>query len=132
MDKYDEAIEWLVANPVVKGHDGDGGLWTEIYQAWGNCYDHKAGCLFVYADPGIHESVSRPHGVCGCLTMIRNPANPHVAWTPELTAEIRADARIQPIESIVALRGDALRAALQPFAEWQRRLDKEIRTVATS
>ena len=73
-------------------------------------------------------------GRCGCLTMIRGCAT-SVAWTPQLTEEIRADTRLPC--NMTHFKQDWVRWTraerrkhLQVFAEWQRRLDKEIREVA--
>jgi hypothetical protein len=68
---------------------------------------------------------------CGCLIQVRWNEG-MVAATPSLTRAIRADNRIP--EDIEAISNDwdslpvkARIALLQPFAEWQRRLDIEIR-----
>lgn len=103
-DKYDEAMAYLFEHP------------EEIRDAWADPYDHVAGCLFQYATrgkPGIFEGF-------GCLTMVRGVCR---AATQELTAAIRADERIpRSVE-------DATADTLPVFAEWQRRLDKELERV---
>ena len=122
-DKYDEAIDWLVANPT-----DDSGR-ESTFEAWFLPHEDtpefiaKAHCLFQFATPSGGED-----GDCGCLTQIRRGGS-RTAWTQELTEAIAADSRI-PSKAIDLkyLRGDKLRAALQPFAEWQRRLDREIRS----
>ena len=68
-DKYDEAIEYLTANP------------DQIYVAWVDTTLHPHGCLFQFAGHG------------SCITMIRN------GWDgdsriPELTRVIRNDERL--------------------------------------
>jgi len=117
MDKYDEAIEWLVEHP------------DELWPMWSGPSGGDAGCLFEFCSAEPDMSVVPNGEMCGCLVMIRE-SDTYSAWTPELTDEIRADDRLpRSFTDLKGLRGDALRAALQPFAEWQRRLDKEIRGV---
>lgn len=123
-DKYDEAIEWLVANPEELQnswiHGGDG-LNTE----------NVGACLFYYCKP------LRPHDPskdCGCLTMVRGDGAVVLDCNQEidlaLTIEVREDERLpNDIFDIIDLRGDELRSTLQPFAFWQRRFDREIRGV---
>ncbi len=127
-DKYDEAIDWLVE------HAGDEpsqygtaqvsvvhGVWCTP-SSYKNHHLNDAHCLFQFTGP---------NGSCGCLTQIRNERMR--GPTPELTEEIRADDRIPvSVNALADLRDDELRAALQPFAEWQRRLDREIRQGATA
>ena len=103
MDKYDEAIEYLTENPI------------EIADAWGGPSKYPAGCLFNFC--GIDDSSH----TYGCLTQVR--AGIMKAQTPELTAEIAADNRI-PVHEY-----DITPADLPVFAEWQRRLDKELNRV---
>lgn len=106
MDKYDKAIEHLNAHP------------DEILSAWGAAYpDHPTGCLFQYASPS-EEAEFQANRMCGCLTQVRG--DDMNAWTPKLTAEIRADKRI-PLDV-----DDVTVADLPVFAEWQRRLDREL------
>lgn len=125
MDKYDEAIEWLVEHA-----DDETGIRDNVIQLAWDLDDEfpMALCLFQICSPSGLGS-STPQGkICGCLTQVRRTENTLDAWTPELTEAIRADERIPGrIEEISKLRDDELRAALQPFAEWQRRLDREIR-----
>jgi len=124
MDKYDKAIEWLVANMDEASLDHYSSL---VEKAWDGEQD-EAWCLFQNATPTGGRPQCRSG--CGCLTQIRRPENPLEAWTPELTAEIRADERIPfDVLGMKQLRGDELREALQVFAIWQRRLDREIRGV---
>ena len=109
-DKYDEAIEYLNANP------------DDIRIAWGAPMFHPAGCLFEYASPSGETDV----GV-GCLTMIKGNSRFSVYKVDgihkELTEAIRADDRIPDLSCDITLND------LPVFAEWQRRLDKEIRNV---
>jgi hypothetical protein len=125
-DKYDDAIEWLVAHADDESKLGRG----ICYDAWVNAATHTVGCLFDFCTP---SGRSKPMGklIYGCLTMIRRQPGKYIAWTDYLTREIVTDDRIPKlIDELCDLRGDELRAALQPFAEWQRRLDREIRQPA--
>lgn len=116
-DKYDKAIEYLTANP------------REIFNAWGCPNTHVAGCLFMPAGPTtgfLKDDVwpMRKDGLlCGCLTTIRQNGGhfPRLAWTDELTQEILQDTRIPDDCTLITV------SDLPVFAEWQRRLDKEIR-----
>lgn len=100
-DKYDDAIAYLTEHP------------EQIHQVWNNPEKYPAGCLFEYAgDPHARD--------IGCLTLIRGP-NSWIAETPELTAAIREDERIPVCEKSVTT------ADLLVFAEWQRRLDRELK-----
>lgn len=104
-DKYDEAIEYLTENP------------HEIETVWMHPFDHKAGCLFMFVIPNDVEF--RPdRKLCGCLTTIRNCG--YAAWTDELTEAIRADDRIPNDLKDITIE------KLPIFAEWQRRIDKEL------
>ncbi len=99
MDKYDEQIAELTENP------------RRIPAAWS-----RGEGLFQFATCG-----GKAEGeTYGCLTMIRNNVR-YTAATPELTEEIRADKRI-PI-NFTEIKPEHLPI----FAEWQRRLDREIR-----
>lgn len=114
MDKYDEAIEYLVARP-----EETGNAWIRGALGVG---------LFGFCTPD-----GRIHPGCGCLTMVKS--GPEVAFTSSLTDAIRADNRIhEEISDLTkALLStdspDARRAILQPYAEWQRRMDREIRGI---
>lgn len=107
-DKYDEAVEYLTEHP------------EEILQAW---YlpsgapepDHIGHCLFGIV--ATHESIGSH---CGCLTQIAACGHYPEAETPELTKAIRADMRIPKKGSLVTVED------LPVFAEWQRRIDKEL------
>lgn len=105
MDKYDEAIEYLTTNP------------EEIENKWHNP-STMHGCLFQFATPTGHAK-----GASGCLTLIRRDHDLRVLGRPDLTEAIRNDTRI-PI-----LSGDIRVEHLPVFAEWQRRLDKELNRV---
>lgn len=132
-DKYDEAIEWLVAHaddPIPEDYRDvyDGQM---VHFVWSFASDIEAERLFSYATKSGGIKLLDNDDLCGCLTQIREGSA--VGETPELTAAIRADERIPSDIAVIAkLRGDELRAALQPFAFWQRRLDREIRGVAAT
>lgn len=98
MDKYDKEIAELTANP------------NEIYMHW------------VCASPLFQFATRRSLGSligCGCLTQVRSLA--FEAETPELTASVRADKRIPKYAQDISVED------LPVFAEWQRRLDKELK-----
>lgn len=105
-DKYDLAIDYLTDNP------------EEIYSAWGDPYDHQAGCLFYYATRKYSPN-KVPESI-GCLTQIRQGVLYPDAETEKLTHEIAADERIPD------KLGEVTVDDLPVFAEWQRRLDKEL------
>jgi len=116
-DKYDHAIMYLTRNPM------------EIVPAWQSWNSHPAGCLFAPVIPilenaeGYPGSQRRPDGkMCGCLTEIRRGSA--LAWTDELTEAIQADNRIPALPYSVRVEN------LQAFAEFQRRLDRELREPA--
>lgn len=118
-DKYDEAVEYLRQNP------------AEIQEAWTQTWEHKAGCLFrpvakSHAPEGHcwpKRSIDAER--CGCLTTIRGQTGGGfgyaiVAETDELTQAIIADGRIP--KSVDEITVDNL----EVFAEWNRRIDKEL------
>lgn len=108
MDKYDEAVAYLTANP------------DKIYGAWIGPNRNPGGRLFYYVMPNVQGTPWRNDGkACGCLSMICG--NDYHAWTDELTEEIRGDDRIPKTGSDVRVEH------LPVFAEWQRRLDLELR-----
>lgn len=107
-DKYDLAIEYLTKNP------------DEILDSWSMIAENETGFpLFQFAtvsgEPGDFEY--------GCLTQIRNLDHPFHAETPELTEAIRADNRIPRTHRELAVEH------LPVFAEWQRKLDRELNRV---
>jgi len=108
-DKYDDDIAEIMKE-VEEGEDFS----AVVNEHWCN-----ASPLFQYATP--LDVRRRPDGKeCGCLTMIRKYPDCS-AWTDKLTEEIRSDERI-PFSAWTVTPED-----LPVFAEWQRRLDKEIR-----
>jgi hypothetical protein len=104
-DKYDRAMKYLTEKP------------HEIPQAWSQPYDHKAGCLFTYVGEEV-LSASYDGRSCGCLTQVRGGI--YHAQTLELTVEIEGDTRIPDNPNKITV------ADLPVFAEWQRRIDKEL------
>lgn len=95
-DKYDLAIEFLKQAPA-----------TMIGEAWQDPEHHEAGCLFMWANKSA-----------GCLTQIRKH-DCYLDGTP-LVAEISKDERIPK-------NWDEITVEILPFfAEWQRRLDREL------
>ena len=100
MDKYDKAIAYLKENP------------DAIQDAWGTPDLHPAGCLFAYAGPTEKDGI-------GCLTQIRGYHECRTE-TEALTLEIKNDTRIPEHFSYITVDN------LEVFAEWQRRLDKEL------
>jgi len=109
MDKYDKAIAYL--------EGCNGSFESEVDRAWSTPFDHPAGCLFSIVAKdyyGKHDT--------GCLTMIRRTED-FRAETDELTEAIRTDERI-PTSAM-----DITHESLPVFAEWQRRLDRELNRV---
>lgn len=108
-DKYDEAIEYLATHP------------GEIRAAWREAsteegeQEHPAHCLFQGATKNGHIDLDAG---CGCLTQIR--CGFLKAETPELTEAIKSDMRIPA--SVLSVKVNHLPI----FAEWQRRIDKEL------
>ena len=100
-DKYDEQIKYLTKRP------------EKILKQWENCKG-----LFRYATPDDFEY---SHAT-GCLTMIRKNEECMVPDHPELTKAIKTDNRIPLTPREITPEH------LPVFAEWQRRLDREIRT----
>lgn len=106
-DKYDIAIEYLTEYP------------EEILDTWNSPFNYPHGCLFQMVTPsGNYQTPEWNSDQCGCLTQVKYKSYP--AWTPELTNEICNDERIPSSRNITV-------ADLPVFAEWQRRLDREIR-----
>jgi ribosomal protein L31 len=109
MDRYQQAVEYLTANP------------DYIGLAWAGPSAVEGGCLFRFASKSGKGSGLPIQDTCGCLTMIRSCHQEKCeSATPELTALIRADERI-PKKSI-----DITPDHLPIFAGWQRRLDQEL------
>lgn len=107
MDKYDIAIEGLTKNP------------NDIFNAWVSHNSHIYGCLFHYASSS-GRGTQVLEGFTGCLTMIKGHSESYCAETPELTKAILADDRIPGDDREITVDN------LHVFAEWQRKLDKEL------
>lgn len=104
-DKYDEAIAYFTDYP------------DDIFHAYCCPPNHPHGCLFAFVTPtGKFEDGDRGGG---CLVQIVHYNQS--ACTLELTEAIRADDRIPDDYNITV-------ADLPVFAEWQRHIDKTIRT----
>ena len=97
-DAYDQEITYLTEHP------------ERIYYHWnmGSPLFQKA-CNYKTCEPTAY----------GCLTQIRSDPAYYKARTPELTAAILADDRI-PVWGIINVEH------LSVFAEWQRRLNREL------
>lgn len=103
-DRYDKAVKYLTEHP------------GEIFDAWQAPMDHPGGCLFLFAQrETCRDKIPM---FCGCLTQVRSGCQ---AQTRELTEAIQADQRIpqDPLDITVE--------HLPVFAEWQARIDRELR-----
>jgi hypothetical protein len=117
-DKYDEAIEFLAANP------------GKIYSCWMNP-SGPHGSLFQWLTPD-GDSVTAPANRYGCLTQIKNGVG-FEAWTPELTARIVADPNVPwSAYDLSMSTPDEIRRGLAVFAEYQREADRTFRLTAAA
>lgn len=110
MDYYDRAVAYLTERP------------SSIFAAWLRHDTHPCGRLFAISSVSRRPETLAFDGErsCGCLTAIRNTPETYAAPSEELTLAIMADER---------LPGNPLHLGLEhlpAFAEWQRRLDKEL------
>lgn len=108
MDQYDEHIERMVKLPFADVKES----WVQAEGLFQFCGKDKRGMS------------------CGCLTQIRQGFDD--GPTPEFTKAIRSDKRLPRSFQAMEETWDGLteksrRKFLKPFAEWQRRLDAEIR-----
>lgn len=110
MDKYERTAEYLYEHP------------DAIPIAWYNPEECKGrgGELFMFVS--ANGSPSNENGRCGCLTEIRSEPDRYPGVPIELRNEIAADTRI-PYGPY-----DITRRDLHVFVEWQRRLDKDLRS----
>lgn len=110
-DCYDAAIAWLE-------EQGDYAIMA-IPRAWSSPSGdegHPAESLFFYCHRVGSGTIAFSHG-CGCLTQVRRGVE---AQTKSLTLAIRADSRLPD-------NPDDIRPHHLPiFAEWQRRIDREL------
>lgn len=104
MDRYDQEVERLTRNP------------SKIEDSWS-----MSEPLFDFCTIS-RSGTTRPDGrLCGCLTFVRkNSTFGGYAWTDELTDAIQNDARL-PFNA-----EDIRPKHLPVFAEWQRRIDREL------
>lgn len=120
MDAYDRMIESLADSPRSVTYAWD-------YPSREDCGPLFAKCSFDRSD--VH------HRACGCLTQIRYSDTNIVVGRDgpreDLTYQIASDERL-PTDiwdfhrDFTAADRQTRVAMLQPFAEWQRRLDKEL------
>jgi hypothetical protein len=112
MDKYDKEIERLINEP------------DDLWRSW-----NDSDPLFQYVSPSNKEIREDGRG-SGCLTMIRKiDGHGSVAFWPELTLPIRRDKRIprnmdKAQSEFNRMTEEERREFLQPFAEWQRKIDE--------
>lgn len=103
-DKYDDAVAYLTKYPI------------GILIAWHQ--DGPGSELFSFVTRSGLNGESANGDTCGCLTQVRNRT--YVAYTDALTAAIRADDRIPKESHEITIE------ILPVFAEWQRRIDREL------
>jgi len=120
-DSYDHAIQKLLDKHRETGH-------IALEMAWNFPLTAPGGCLFGFCSKNRgteSESASNSILECGCLTQVRH--GEYSAETQKLTDAIRGDKRIphNPVACEEDYQGD-LKPILEVFAEWQRRLDKEL------
>lgn len=119
-DKYDNTIDWLcsIDDPYERA--------AETRLQWG-----RGTSLFQFATPDGRMKKRADGYWCGCLTMTCGNPNCDPAWTEELTREIAADDLLPKhqteLRGIAFTGGIRFRQVLERMAEWQRRLDREIR-----
>jgi hypothetical protein len=114
MDKYDIAVAYLREHP------------EEIPDAWNNPSgqvqgENRGEPLFGYVAPNPFRSiVDIGNGLikCGCLTQVA--LGEEEAYTDDLTQKIRSDHRIPTKPEDITVND------LEVFAEWQRKIDKEL------
>lgn len=106
-DRYDQEVERLSANP------------DAIEPSWWHSHpSHDVTHSPLFDACGYSRSGGKSSQFCGCLTQVK--CGMHCAQTSELTDAIRQDGRI-PGHSLTIKAKD-----LPVFAEWQRRIDKEL------
>lgn len=86
----------------------------DIQRAWKSPLGNRGGSLFRF----VSKSGFMEYNACGCLTQVASGIRD--ACTPELTEAIRADSRIPHDPNLITVDN------LHVFAEWQRRIDKEL------
>jgi hypothetical protein len=127
-DRYDVGINYLVRNP------------AQLHDAWcDGAWCDGAATLCRSGDPELWDasrlfSFCRRRGPCssrnvGCLTQVHQDSSCKVDGPPELTEAVRADKRLPDSidqDAFIGLRPSQRVEYLKPFAEWQRRFDKEL------
>lgn len=108
MDRYDKAIEILI--------DTDS---YELDKAWDEPQEHDAGCLFAYVGSDPFDGRMN-----GCLTQVKFDGQN--AETMQLALDIKACDEIVSVGEMMEMNQEQLRSSLEVFADWQRRLDKEL------
>lgn len=112
MDRYDDQIAGILH---VRDTEGDDAGRLLILEQWS-----EAEGLFACAGvTGSTSDTTVSGDWCGCLTQIRSGR--YVAATDVLTVGIVSDERIPDSEADIDFDD------LPVFAEWQRRIDREIR-----
>ena len=123
-DKYDHAIDYLIANP------------EDIYDAWSRPggWEGKGGELFGFVAPDWKDSSAKAKyegvrtGTCGCLQQIRqakkhgfdgSEGDAKMAYWERLWDLIANDRRIPTEGSEITVED------LPVFAEWQREIDEK-------
>lgn len=116
---YKDAVDYLVKHP------------CELERAWIHPSHHIAGRLFNFCFRGRSLPLA-----CGCPSMIREgdsyAFNEDRTINEVVTNAIRSDDQLLTYEQLRSLRGDALRVALERYAEWQGVLDVELTHDATA
>ena len=115
-DVYTKAIGYFSRIYREKGEDS---FKDAVFSAWIKPRDIRGGSLFGYASPSRNYFNYDNTVTCGCLTQIKILQEP--GPTPELTQAILDDPNIP--EKV----GDIHHPSqLRVFAQWQRRLDREL------
>ena len=122
-DRFDKAVDYLTKHPEL------------IHTAW-NCAEGPFDGGHFLGDVTLTQKqhkAAHENGAClfqkcgdcltGCLTQVHSHTC-YAAGTPALTKAIRADERIPRNGSVIKV------ADLPLFADWQRRIEKELAEVA--
>lgn len=112
-DKYDEAIDYLVAHP------------DNIYEFWLVPRSDKLSCLF--------QRIGDLFDGCGCLTQVKaDPMKYRLLW-PDMTVNVLADELIPAdARELERLSPKQLRKVLNRFAYYQREADRRGRKFLSS
>ena len=109
-DKYDEDLEFLLANP------------EYISDAWADPNYIQGGSLFGFCNKS-RKSERQEIGSIGCLTMVAH-SNYYVAETQELTDYIKSQKH--RILSGRQIDSNAIREQLEVFVELNRYIDQKL------